>query len=298
MDKEKLFNDALVSIIEYAASKGNQLSFEEIRAHFSDLIDDEKSFDFICQYLVSNKITVDGYEQNTRDLSSVEDESEKADIEPESENTSAPDNTESEQELAFIEMYMNDLASISPALADEKEKMITALKNGDETVINRLVELHLHIVAEIAGRYRGRGVSFGDLIQEGNMGLITALSEFNLAAEDFDSFIETSITTAIEDAINVQLNADRVGNRLADKLNQLDNATGRLSEKFGRVPEISELAKEMNITEDEVSWLLKTSLDTLSVNEDTRITDDSSDLSADTAGEKNKDPLTWRVNKS
>ena len=87
-----------------------------------------------------------------------------------------------------------------------------------------------------------------------------------------------------------------MGQHLADKLNQLDNTTKKLNKKLGRVPELSELADAMGISEDEASLLLKTSLDTLSVNEDTQITEDSSDennidLTTPSSG---SDPLTWR----
>ena len=92
---------------------------------------------------------------------------------------------------------------------------------------------------------------------------------------------------------------------MADKLNQLDNTTKALSKKLGRVPEISELSEAMGISVDEVSLLLKTSLDTLSVNEDTHITnsdayesnsqDNYSEYDANiTTPSSGSDPLTWR----
>lgn len=63
---------------------------------------------------------------------------------------------------------------------------------------------------------------------------------------------------------------------MADQLNLLDKVTKQLSEKLGRVPELAELSEAMGIDEDEVSLLLKTSINTLSVNQDTKIAEDTS----------------------
>ena len=123
-----------------------------------------------------------------------------------------------------------------------------------------------------------------------------AFSEYQTSMGDFNQYVDARIENAIVNTINYEINSDRVGQHLADKLNQLDNTTKELNKKLGRVPELSELADAMGISKDEVSLLLKTSLDTLSINEDTQITQDSSndnnmDLTTPSSG---TDPLTWR----
>lgn len=207
---------------------------------------------------------------------------------------------ESDEELSFIQMYMTDLESIIPASAEEKSKLIHSLTHGDSSVVKRLIECNLSKVAEIAEKYRGCGVTFGDLIQEGNIGLMVAISEYNDHCGDFEDFITTKITFAIENTINEQINSDRIGQHLADKLNLLDKATKELNEKLGRVPSIAELAEEMSVEEEEVSLLLKTSLDTLSINEDTQITNEVSENGVTpnlTTPSSGSDPLTWRHRK-
>ena len=80
----------------------------------------------------------------------------------------------------------------------------------------------------------------------------------------------------------------------ADKLNLLDETTKKLSEKLGRVPEASELAKEMDIPEEEVDNLLKISLDVLSVNEDSHLADDiDSTIDDIDEDDSDDDPLDW-----
>ncbi|MFQ9514542.1 MAG: sigma-70 domain-containing protein [Eubacterium sp.] len=288
MDKKVLFNEALASLVEFASAKGNEITSDDVKLYFKDLIEDESQYKFIYDYLAINKIKVEGFVP-TIDEAICEDAVSQDTI---PEKTSAL--MESEEELSFIQMYMSELEAIPPVDDHDKSVLISRLLDGDTSVVDKLVECHLSLVAEIAGTYRGKGVTFGDLIQEGNIGLMLGLSEYHSDAGNFDIFIRNKITGAIEETVNAQINSDRIGRHLADKLNQLDTVTKNLSEKLGRVPEIQELAEAMGITKDEVSLLLKTSLDTLSVNEDTQIT--SENTSSEENNVPEKDPLQWRVN--
>lgn len=298
MDQKTLFNDALVSLVEYASVHGNKLSKQEIQDHFNGLSLEDNQYELIYSYLVSNKITIEGFEGNENNAffeepKSPKEDSDIDDLEIDKETSPLK---ESEEEIAFINMYLKELEAIPPADKKEKESLIEQLAKGRQDVINRLVELHLGRVAESAREKRGKGVTFGDLIQEGNMGLIQAVSEYNTSLGDFESYLKSSIEKSLENAISMQVSSDRIGQHLADKLNQLDKVTKELSEKLGRVPEISELAEGMSISEEETSWLLKTSLDTLSVNEDTQITEPG-ETENPPKSTSNEDPLTWRINK-
>lgn len=291
MDKKILFQKALTSLVEYAATKHNLITMEEVKQHFTDLIDDDSQYLFIYDYLATNKIEVEGFHCSALNLSDN------------STNHALQDSDtailESEEELTFIRMYMSDLEMIEPAQPGEVDKLLKELSNGSTDIVNRLVECHLSIVADIAKSYRGKGVTFGDLIQEGNIALMVAISDYQLDCGDFSDFITQKIRQSMEAVIHEQINSDRVGKHLADQLNRLDKVTKQLNEELGRVPEIAELAEAMSISEEEVSVLLKTSLDTLSLNDEIESDDetDSTDLQTDTLAAKKGDPLTWRVNK-
>lgn len=283
MEKRTLFSETLTLLVEFAAAKGNEISKEDVVLYFKDLIDDESQYKFIYDYLSVNKIKVKDFIGNC----------------PEefSDTTDASENqkeifSESEEELSFIKIYMEELDSIIPLSDEEKSLLISQLLDGDTSVVNRLVEANLSVVAEIAEQYRGQGVTFGDLIQEGNMGLMLGLSSYNHQSGDFDSFIRSTVNEALKNTVNAQINSDRVGQHLADKLNHLDKVTKELNEKLGRVPALEEIAEEMSISKEEVSLLLKTSLDTLSINEDSQITDETPQSES-----SNEDPLDWRINK-
>ena len=203
---------------------------------------------------------------------------------------------ETNKELAVIEMYMKDVENIPQLSDEEKEDLIMRLADGDSSVVNDLVNSELLHVAEMAQDYRDKGVTFGDLIQEGNVALTEVISDYDGDGdpEAFDELVDEAVTEAFENAIKDQADSDKISQHLADKLNLLDDTTKRLTEKLGRVPEASELAKEMDIPEEEVDNLLKISLDVLSVNEDSHLADDI-DASIDEVDEdiSDEDPLDW-----
>ena len=203
---------------------------------------------------------------------------------------------ETNKELAVIEMYMKDVENIPQLSDEEKEDLIMRLADGDSSVVDDLVNSELLHVAEMAQDYRDKGVTFGDLIQEGNVALTEVISDYDGDGdpEAFDELVDEAVKEAFESAIKEQAESDKISQHLADKLNLLDDTTKRLTEKLGRVPEASELAKEMDIPEEEVDNLLKISLDVLSVNEDSHLTDDI-DSSIDEVDEdiSDEDPLDW-----
>ena len=274
MDKKLLFNEALTSLVDFAAANANHVTMDDVKLYFKDLIDDDSQYQFIYDYLALNKVEIEGFTPPANNPL-ADDAPETSADETISETASVSNHIESEEELSFIKMYMEEMEALPNLSKDEEADLIDKLLAGDTSVSSKIVEANLSLVAD-----------------------------YTESVGDFHSFISGRIEDAINNTVNVQINSDRIGQHLADKLNRLDEVTKNLSEKLGRVPELDELAKAMNISKDEASILLKTSLDTLSVNEDTQITDGSeangaSDgISTEEAfARPEKDPLEWRVNK-
>lgn len=256
------FNEALVSLVEYASANANHITKKDVEIYFKDILTDEKMYDAIFAYLKESKISIDDMDENIIDDSSDVNES----------NTYNKDFTtknvvESEEELEFLEMYKHDIENIEPLSSDEKLNLISQLKNKDSLAMAKLTENLLSTVHRIALNNRGRGLTLGDLIQEGNIGLILGLSEFEGETSEFDPFIENKITEAIDEAVNIQISSERIGSHLANRMNNLDDISRDLTEKLGHAPSISELSSEMNISEDEVDTIIRTSLNVLSVNQ-------------------------------
>ena len=268
MDKKTMFNEALAKLVSYATAHDNLITMEDVKSFFNGLIDDDSQYKLIYDYLSINKIEIKGF---TPSDDNIFDDSHG--MNAISENIAKDENGQSQEETDFIKMYMDDMGALQTVSDVEQAALVNKLIAGDASASTPLVESKLKKVADIAKKYCGKGVTFGDLIQEGNLELMVAVSEYTKECGDFNNYIDKRIKQGIRNVINSQINSDRIGQHLADKLNQLDNTTSKLSKELGRVPEISELADAMGITEDEASLLLKTSLDTLSVNQDTQITD-------------------------
>ena len=268
MDKKTMFNEALAKLVSYATAHDNLITMEDVKSFFNGLIDDDSQYKLIYDYLSINKIEIKGF---TPSDDNIFDDSHG--MNAISENIAKDENGQSQEETDFIKMYMDDMDALQTVSDVEQAALVNKLIAGDASASTPLIESKLKKVADIAKKYCGKGVTFGDLIQEGNLELMVAVSEYTQECGDFNNYIDKRIEQGIRNVINSQINSDRIGQHLADKLNQLDNTTSKLSKELGRVPEISELADAMGITEDEASLLLKTSLDTLSVNQDTQITD-------------------------
>lgn len=268
MDKKTMFNEVLAKLVSYATAHDNLITMEDVKSFFNGLIDDDSQYKLIYDYLSINKIEIKGF---TPSDDNIFDDSHG--MNAISENIAKDENGQSQEETDFIKMYMDDMDALQTVSDVEQAALVNKLIAGDASASTPLVESKLKKVADIAKKYCGKGVTFGDLIQEGNLELMVAVSEYTKECGDFNNYIDKRIEQGIRNVINSQINSDRIGQHLADKLNQLDNTTSKLSKELGRVPEISELADAMGITEDEASLLLKTSLDTLSVNQDTQITD-------------------------
>ena len=268
MDKKTMFNEALAKLVSYATAHDNLITMEDVKSFFNGLIDDDSQYKLIYDYLSINKIEIKGF---TPSDDNIFDDSHG--MNAISENIAKDENGQSQEETDFIKMYMDDMDALQTVSDVEQAALVNKLIAGDASASTPLVESKLKKVADIAKKYCGKGVTFGDLIQEGNLELMVAVSEYTKECGDFNNYIDKRIEQGIRNVINSQINSDRIGQHLADKLNQLDNTTSKLSKELGRVPEISELSDAMGITEDEASLLLKTSLDTLSVNQDTQITD-------------------------
>jgi RNA polymerase primary sigma factor len=146
-----------------------------------------------------------------------------------------------------IKLYFNDISKI-PLLNGEEEKAIAMrIKRGDEEAKKKLIESNLRLVISIAKRFFGSRLSFSDLIQEGNVGLIKAIEKFDPEKEfKFSTYatwwIKQSITKAIADmSKNV-----RIPVHLIDEINSYNRAYQDLFQKLGREPTSKEIGLKLN----------------------------------------------------
>ncbi|OGU36409.1 MAG: RNA polymerase subunit sigma [Ignavibacteria bacterium GWC2_36_12] len=164
------------------------------------------------------------------------------------------------RESRSLDQYFLDIGKVDLLTPGEEIDLAIKIRNGDLDAQNKLVKANLRFVVSVAKMYQNQGLSLGDLINEGNMGLIKAAKRFDeTRGFKFISYavwwIRQGITTAIADQTRVvRLPLNRIGN--LTKLNKAYSAFERENE---RTPSSEELALVLDVTADEVAFTLETS---------------------------------------
>lgn len=147
----------------------------------------------------------------------------------------------------FIKLYFNDISKIPLLTADQEKDIARRIQRGDEEAKKKLIESNLRLVISIAKRFFWSRLSFSDLIQEGNTGLIKAIEKFDPEREfKFSTYatwwIKQSITKAIADMTkNV-----RIPVHLIDEINSYNKAFQELFQEMGREPTSKEIGQKLN----------------------------------------------------
>lgn len=165
-----------------------------------------------------------------------------------------------------IREYLKEIGAISLLTPEEEQDLAKRKSEGDVEAGRRLVEANLRLVVSIAKRYTGRGMSFLDLVQEGNLGLMKAVEKFDYAKGYRLStyatwWVKQSITRSLAD----QSRTIRLPVHMVEAVNKIRRAQRSLSVSLGREPSTEEVAEEVGMSEKRVMELIQTSGDTVSL---------------------------------
>src|SRR5436190_6036083 len=164
------------------------------------------------------------------------------------------------RESQSLEKYLQEIGKVELITPEEEVKLATLIKQGDQRALDRLTKANLRFVVSVVKQYHNQGLSLGDLINEGNLGLIKAARRFDETRRfKFISYavwwIRQSILQALaEQSRIVRLPLNRVGS-----LNKISKTFSELEQKFQREPSSEELAEVLDITTEEVADTLKNS---------------------------------------
>ena len=179
-----------------------------------------------------------------------------------------------------VRIYLQQIGKI-PLLSGEEELEVAKkiYENQSEIARKVLINANLRLVVSIAKKYIGRGLSFLDLIQEGNMGLIKATEKFDYTkGYKFSTYatwwIQQSITRAIADKARII----RLPIHLIESINKIKKATMDLTTKLGRIPNKQEIADEMGISTSKLTSIIKSTQSTISIDTPTGQKDDSNKI--------------------
>ncbi len=164
------------------------------------------------------------------------------------------------RESQSLDKYLQEIGKVDLLTPEDEIYLAIQIKKGDQKALEKLVKANLRFVVSVAKQYQNQGLSLGDLINEGNLGLIKAAKRFDeTRGFKFISYavwwIRQSILQALaEQSRIVRLPLNRVG-----ALNKIGKAYSNLEQEYEREPSAHELAQELSMDISEVSDTLKIS---------------------------------------
>ena len=157
-----------------------------------------------------------------------------------------------------VRMYLKEIGTVPLLTAEEEYSLAMKKQEGDEYAKQRLIEANLRLVVSIAKRYTGRGMSFLDLVQEGNLGLIKGVEKFDpekgFKLSTYATWwIRQSVTRALAD----QARTIRVPVHMVETINKMSEMQRKLTLELGYEPSIKELAEHLDMTEEKVQEIMQ-----------------------------------------
>jgi RNA polymerase primary sigma factor len=174
-----------------------------------------------------------------------------------------------------IRMYLAEIGRVRLLTHADEIRLAKGIARGDKRCKDKLVEANLRLVVSIAKKYRNRGVSFLDLIQEGNLGLIRAAEKFDYRkGYKFSTYATWWIRQAITRAIADKGRTIRIPVHMVEKVNKFHRTHRRMIQVLGREPSDEEIACELKMPVDEILRLQEISQRSISL--ETPVGDDDS----------------------
>ena len=165
-----------------------------------------------------------------------------------------------------LKKYLQEISRLERITPDEEKVLGALIQNGDKAALQKLVEANLRFVVSFAKKYRGCGLSFLDLINEGNIGLIEAAKRFNPAKNvKFITYAVWWVRQAIVHALSDHSGAFRLPQKQANLLYRIGKTISQLTLELERAPTAEEIARKLEIQVEEVTNLLQVSDENVSL---------------------------------
>lgn len=267
-----LFKEKLANLVAYAKKNNGVVEVNVINDHFKNDNLSVAQIDMIYEYLEKKNILT---------FSPMDDDDEPSDellLEYE-------DDTDYEEDTSAItaamsddpvKLYLKEIGNYPLLTMDQEIELAKRIEEGDNAAKKALAESNLRLVVSIAKRYVGRGLSFLDLIQEGNLGLIKAVDKFNYSKGfKFSTYATWWIRQSITRSIADQSRTIRIPVHMSEVINKTYRVSRTLLQELGREPTEQELADRLDMPIEKVREILKVSSDPISLDTPIGEEDDS-----------------------
>ena len=263
MEKGK-FSEELQKLVELGKSKKSTLDMNDINDAFTGVELTVEQIEDIITYLENSGIDVlrimnDELTIDEDMVLDADDDAFTLDEEEEEEiDLDAIDFLDGIGTEDPVRMYLKEIGTVPLLTAEEELRLAQRKAEGDQTAKERLIEANLRLVVSIAKRYTGRGMSFLDLVQEGNLGLIKGVEKFDYTKGYKLStyatwWIRQSVTRALAD----QARTIRVPVHKVETINKMSKMQRKLTLELGYEPSVPELASALDISEEKVMEIMQ-----------------------------------------
>ena len=262
--EKSTFLEKLKKLVELAKGKHNALDVTEINNFFTGDDLSTEQMEQIYSYLENHGIDVipviddNLLAEDPLLLDDDDDERFMKDSDEDDIDLDAIDLLEGIGTEDPVRMYLKEIGTVPLLSADEEMELAKKKAEGDEQAKERLIEANLRLVVSIAKLYTGRGMSFLDLVQEGNLGLIKGVEKFDYTKGYKLStyatwWIRQSVTRALAD----QARTIRVPVHMVETINKMSKMQRKLTLELGYEPSVAELAEALDMSEDKVMEIMQ-----------------------------------------
>lgn len=240
MDNRLKFQEKLGGIREIAQKANDRIAMEDVEKYFEDDHLTQEQMDLVCDYLLSQKIVVKGYQKKGGLVKEAAKEAVHY----------------TEEEERYLKMYQEELASIKTVEKDKLQDILKKAASGDDLAKSKAIEQYLSRVIEIAEEMYHPEIFLGDMVQEGNVGLVLAMDMLD-ENEDPKVQIESEIRASIQAMIEEQEDVKQRDRKMVEKVNNLDKGIKELTEDAGSKVTLDELSEYLDMPEEEILDILK-----------------------------------------
>jgi RNA polymerase primary sigma factor len=158
------------------------------------------------------------------------------------------------RESQSLDKYLTEIAKVDLITAEEEVRLAQKIREGDKVALERLAKANLRFVVSVAKQYQNQGLTLGDLINEGNLGLIKAAGRFDeTKGFKFISYAVWWIRQAILTAVAEQSRIVRLPLNQVGSLNKIRNASSKLEQRFERAPTPEEVAEDLEVSVEKIT---------------------------------------------
>ncbi|MDU7029331.1 RNA polymerase sigma factor region1.1 domain-containing protein [Robinsoniella peoriensis] len=262
MQEKIIFREMLSELKAYADTKNNVLNKEEIKEFFKNANLTEEQYEFIYEYLNSQKIAVEGYQKTAPEMAEAKD----------TEVSEEEMRQVQEEEDAFLKMYLEDLAASNIEQLSEEEELVlfNQAAGGDAMAKSRLIEQNLKNVYDLVMEYNNTQLPKSDLIQEGNVGLILVMDALKQqkTLSEYREYMKKEIIQVLDDAEQEQKDFKHDDQQIVEQVNYLNEAIKNLEEDLERKVSLEELSAYIEMPAEEIEAILKMAGDEIELTDD------------------------------